>query len=105
MGPTKQSPRCARGWTAHKVTQTVGATCGCARGARARQTLTAMSQDEVRELIGRREEWLRVKDVLQTQGSLKLDDSIVSLLEVGRPGRRLPACPRRPPAGPFCTPG
>ena len=36
---------------------------------------------QVQALISRREEWCRVKDVLQTQGSLTLEQSLVSLLE------------------------
>jgi len=45
------------------------------------QCLTIMGPEEMKGLISRREEWCRVKDVLQTQGSLRLDQSVVSLLE------------------------
>jgi hypothetical protein len=45
------------------------------------QTLTLMDRREVQALVANRDQWARVKDVLQAQGNLRLEYSVVWLLE------------------------
>ena len=42
---------------------------------------THLCRTQVEALIADKDQWARVKDVLQTQGNLRLDFSCISLLE------------------------